>query len=218
MPSQSDVIAAVHAGEIDKVRTLLQGDSSVASAKDDRGVSALMHAYYGGQTDIAEVILNSRSDLDIFEAVAAGRAETVSTMLDRDPVQAKSWSADGFTPLHFAAFFVQLAIARELIRRGADVGAVSMNPMEVTPLHSAAAARSTDIVRMLLESGAPVNAKQHGGWTALHAAADNGDEEMIRSLLQHGADPLARNDDGKTPANIAQLKGHSEALKLLSVA
>jgi uncharacterized protein len=218
VPTDSDVIATVHAGDIDAVKRLLQADPSLASARDERGVSALMHAYYRGRKDIADLILESHSDLDIFETVAAGRAEAVSAALDRDPAQAKIWSADGFTPLHFAAFFVQPAIARELVRRGADVAAVSMNPMEVTPLHSAAAARATDIVRMLVESGASVNAKQHGGWTALHAAADNGDEEMIEILLQHGADPLAQNDDGKTPANIAQLKGRENALKLLSAA
>jgi uncharacterized protein len=218
MATHSDVIAAVHAGEIDKIKEALQADPSLASAKDERGVSALMHAYYRGRRDIAQVILTSRADLDIFEAAASGRAQTVSEILDRDGGQAKAWSADGFTALHFAAFFNQPTIARELVRRGADVAAVSMNPMEVTPLHSAAAAHATEIVRMLVESDAPVNAKQHGGWTALHAAADYGDEEMIKILLQHGADPLTQNDDGKTPAQIAQLKGRDNALQLLSVA
>lgn len=218
MATQSDVMTAVHAGDVDKVNSLLQGNAALASARDDRGVSALMHAYYRGQKDIAELILNSRSDLDIFEAVASGRAQTVSAILDHDPGQAKNWSADGFTALHFAAFFNQLAIAGELVRRGANVAAVSMNPMEVTALHSAAAAHATEIVRLLVENGAPVNAKQHGGWTALHAAADNGDEEMIRILLQHGADPRAQNDDGKTPAQIAQLKGRDKVLELLSAA
>jgi uncharacterized protein len=218
MPTQSDLIAAVHAGDIEKVRTLLGENPALASAKDERGVSALMHAYYRGRKDIAEAILDSRSDLDIFEATAAGRTAMVSSILERDPASAKAWSADGFTPLHFAAFLGQPAIARELVRRGADVSTVSMNPMEVTPLHSAAAARATEIVRMLLESGAPVNAKQHGGWTALHAAADCGDEEMIRILLQHRADPVMQNDDGKTPANIAELKGRTAALKVLSAA
>src|SRR5581483_11510181 len=173
---------------------------------------------YRGRKDIADLILSSRSEFDVFEATASGRAQTVSEILDREPAQAKAYSGDGFTALHFACFFNQPTIARELVRRGADVAAVSMNPMEVTPLHSAAAAKATEIVRMLVESDASVNAKQHGGWTALHAAADNGDEEMIKILLQHGADPLAQNDDGKTPAQIAQLKGREKALQLLSAA
>jgi len=218
MANHSDLISAVHAGDIEKVKALVQSDASAASAKDERGVSALMHAYYRGRRDIAEIILNSRSNLDIFEATASGRAQTVSEILHRDSAQATAWSSDGFTALHFASFFNEPTIARELVRRGADVAAVSMNPMEVTPLHSAAAAHATEIVRMLVESDAPVNAKQHGGWTALHAAADNGNEEMIKILLQHGADSLAQNDDGKTPAQIAQLKGREKAFQLLSAA
>jgi len=219
MASQhSEIVASVHSGEIEKIKALLQANPSLASAKDERGVSALMHAYYRGRRDIAEVILNSRTELDIFEAAASGRADTVSEILERDQTQAQAWSADGFTALHFAAFFNQPMVARELVRRGAEVATVSMNPIEVTPLHSAAAAHATEIVRMLVESEAPVNAKQHGGWTALHAAADNGDLEMIKILLQNGADRLAQNDDGKTPAQIAQLKGRDQALQLLSVA
>lgn len=218
MANQSDVISAVHAGDIDKAKLLLESDPTLATTKDERGVSALMHAYYRGRRDIADLILQSRTDLDIFEATASGRAPVVSEILDRDSAQATAWSSDGFTALHFASFFNQPTIARDLVRRGADVAAVSMNPMEVTPLHSAAAAHATEIVRMLVESDAPVNAKQHGGWTALHAAADNGDEEMIKILLQHGADSLAQNDDGKTPAQIAQLKGREKALQLLSAA
>jgi len=219
MASQhSEIVASVDSGEIEKIKALLQANPSLASAKDERGVSALMHAYYRGRRDIAEVILNSRTELDIFEAAASGRADTVSEILERDQTQAQAWSADGFTALHFAAFFNQPMVARELVRRGAEVATVSMNPMEVTPLHSAAAAHATEIVRMLVESEAPVNAKQHGGWTALHAAADNGDLEMIKILLQNGADRLAQNDDGKTPAQIAQLKGRDQALQLLSVA
>lgn len=218
MANQSDVISAVHAGDIEKVTTLLRADPSLALAKDERGVSVLMHAYYRGRRDIADIVLDSRSDLDIFEATASGREQTVSEILNLDPAKAKAWSPDGFTALHFASFFNQPTIACQLVRRGADVATVSMNPMEVTPLHSAAAAHATEIVRMLVESHAPVNAKQHGGWTALHAAADNGDEETIKILLQHGADPRAQNDDGKTPAQIAQLKGREKALELLSAA
>lgn len=218
MANPAEVISAVQSGNIDKIKALVQSDRSLASAKDERGVSALMHAYYRGRRDIADLLLASRTDLDIFEATAAGRASAVSEMLERDPALAKAWSADGFTALHFASFFNQPTIARELVRRGAEVAVVSMNPMEVTPLHSAAAAKATEIVRMLVESDAPVNLKQHGGWTALHAAADNGDEEMIKILLQHGADPLAQNDDGKTPAQIAQAKGRDKAFQLLSAA
>jgi ankyrin repeat protein len=215
MPSQSDVIAAVQAGDIEKVRALLQSDATLASARDDHGVSAIMHAYYRGRKDIADLILNSRLDLDIFEATANGKTEKVSEILARDPGSAKNWSGDGFTPLHFAAFFRRPEIARDLIRHGAEIAAVAKNPMKVTPLHSAAAAHSGEIVRLLVENGAPPNVKQEGGWTPLHEAAQIGDKDMVCVLLEHGADAQARSDDGKTPADMAAAKGHEEIVKLL---
>jgi ankyrin repeat protein len=197
------------------MRALLQSDATLASARDDRGVSALMHAYYRGRKDIADLILNSHSGLDIFEATAAGKAERVSEILAPDPSSAKSWSGDGFTALHFAAFFDRPEIARDLIRHGADIAAVAKNPMKVTPLHSAAAAHSGEIVRLLVENGAPPNIRQEGGWTPLHEAAQIGDKEMVKALLEYGADAQIRSSDGKTPADMAHAKGHEEILKLL---
>jgi ankyrin repeat protein len=215
MAPEASVIAAVQSGDVAAVRQMLQADKSAASAKDANGVSAVMHAYYRGRREIADALIAAKPELDIFEATAAGNAERVSQILKRDPGAAKGFSADGFTALHFAAFFNRPAIARDLVRHGADVAAVAQNPMKVMPLHSAAAAHSREIVGLLLASGAPPNARQHGGWTALHEAAQIGDIEMMRDLLSHGADSSARNDDGKTSADMAEAKGHKEVLKML---
>ena len=216
MATHADVIAAVQSGDAAKVRNLLHDDSSLAAAKDANGVSAVMHALYHRRPEIADLLIAAKPELDIFEATAAGKTDQLSEMLKRDPESPKRWSADGFTALHFAAFFNRPEIARMLIRHGADVSAAAKNPMKVTPLHSAAAAHSREIVRLLLENDAPADARQHGGWTALHEAAQIGDTEMVRDLLQFGADPQARNDDGKTPADMAAGKGYEEILKLLS--
>ena len=216
MATHADVIAAVQSGDAAKVRNLLHDDSSLAAAKDANGVSAVMHALYHRRPEIADLLIAAKPELDIFEATAAGKTDQLSEVLKRDPESAKRCSADGFTALHFAAFFNRPEIARMLIRHGADVSAAAKNPMKVTPLHSAAAAHSREIVRLLLENDAPADARQHGGWTALHEAAQIGDTEMVRDLLQFGADPQARNDDGKTPADMAAGKGHEEILKLLS--
>ena len=213
---QLEVISAVQSGDVENLRRLITADRSLASARDASGVSALMHALYGRRPNIAELLLSSGPALDIFEATAAGKADRVCEILDEDPDVVKSWSADGFTALHFAAFFRKEEIARTLIRRGCDPAACSRNAMRVTPLHSAAAAASSDIVRLLLEAGSPVNERQQGGWTALHAAAENGDKEMVKTLLEHGADPLIASDEGKTPSQLAQAKGYEEILRVLS--
>jgi uncharacterized protein len=187
LSTHSDVIAAVQSGDVEKLRGLLHDDPSLAAAKDANGVSALMFAFYYRRSEIADLLLAEKSDLDIFEATAAGRPDKVSEILQREPQIAKSWSPDGFTALHFAAFFNRPEIAGILIRNGADVSAASHNAMKVTPLHSAAAAHSGTVVRILVENGAPPNARQEGGWTALHEAAQIGDIKMVKTLLEHGA-------------------------------
>jgi|SRR5438270_10228088 len=216
MPTQADVIAAVQGGDAAKIRSLLQDDPSLATAKDANGVSALMFAFYYRRPEIADLLLAAKPNLDIFEATAAGKSDKVSEILKKDPQSAKHWSTDGFTPLHLAAFFGRPEIARILIRNAADVSAISKNAMKVTPLHSAAAAHNREIVRLLLENDAPADVRQEGGWTPLHEAAQIGDIEMARDLLQHNADPQARSDDGKTPADMAAAKGHADIVKLLS--
>lgn len=216
MATQSEVVSAAQSGDTDQLRALLRDDPSLASARDASGVSALMHAYYCRQAGAADLLLSAAASLDIFEATAAGKADKVSAILEADPDAAKSWSADGFTALHFAAFFNRPEIARDLIRHGADVAAVARNPMKVMPLHSAAAAHSGEIVRLLLENDAPPNVPQEGGWVPLHQAAQIGDLEMVKVLLQHGADPQLRNNDGKSAAEMARAKGHEEIVKLLS--
>jgi ankyrin repeat protein len=215
LPTHADVIAAVHSGHVEKLRSLLQDDPAVASARDANGVSAAMHAFYYRRPEIADLLLAAKSDFDIFEATAGGKVDAVSEILVRDAQAVKSWSADGFTALHFAAFFNRAEIASILIRHGADVSAASKNPMKVAPLHSAAAAHSGAIVRILVGNGAPPNARQEGGWTALHEAAQIGDMEMVKTLLEHGADPQAKSDSGKTPAEMAAAKGHKEIAELL---
>ncbi len=216
MATQADVVSAAQSGDVEKLQGLLRDDPSLAAARDASGVSALMHAYYRRQQGAADLLLATKSDLDIFEATAAGKTDRVSAVLARDANAAKSWSADGFTALHFAAFFNRPEIAPILVRHGADVGAVARNPMKVMPLHSAAAAHSGEIVRLLLENGADPNVPQEGGWVPLHEAAQIGDKEMVKALVQHGADPKMRSAAGKTPADMAHEKGHEDILNLLS--
>ncbi len=215
MPA-NDVIAAIHSGDLQTLQTLVNANPSLASARDEAGVSALMNARYRGRQDMVETLLAAGPQLDVFEAASLGNTARLRELLAADPALANTFSPDGFTPLHFAAFFGQEAVARLLLDSGADPAAVAHNLMRVQPLHSAAATRQLGIVRLLLERGTPANARQQAGWTALHAAAQNGDREMAEVLLSFGADPVQTNDDGRTAASLAAEKGHSELAALLA--
>jgi uncharacterized protein len=216
--ANEDVIAAIESGDANQLKELLTADRSLGAARDAGGVSALMRALYRQRKDMAELLRRARPELDIFEAASLGRADLVEEMVTRDPRMAFGRSADGFTALHFAAFFGEDSVARVLLEHHSDAGAVANNPMQVMPLHSAAAARNLAIARALLEHGAPVNARQQKGWTALHAAAQHGDQPMVDLLLKYGANPNAKNDDGRTPDEVADEKGHADIAERLRAA
>lgn len=218
MADPREILTAIQDGDAARVSALLGEDPALASARDAHGVSALMYALYQQRKDLVDALRPRLNGFDIFEAASLGRGDLVEELLQQKPALANAWSGDGFTPLHFAAFFGQDMVARLLLEHHADVSAVSNNAMKLMPLHSAAAGRHGALVRALLEHGAPVNARQQQGWTALHSAAQNGDQSMVDLLLKYGANPNARNDNGVTPEELAHAKGHSEIAERLRAA
>jgi ankyrin repeat protein len=180
------------------------------------GVSPPMQALYEGDREAAERLLDERGGVDVFEAAAFGRVKRLRELVDADPDLAKAFSPDGFTALHFAAFFAQPEAAALLLERGADATVRARNAMAVEPLHSAAAADQTEIARMLLDAGADPDAIQEGGFAPLHAAAHNGNAELTELLLERGADRNRATDEGQTAADYARESGHTALVELLS--
>lgn len=213
--NQTGIITALQIGDLESLRIVLAENPSLASARDEAGVSAIMHALYRGRQDMVDLLLSVSPGLDIFEAASLGRMEPVMQLVGQDPNLAAAWSPDGFTALHFACFFAQEEMAAYLLRHGADPNAAARNPMKVTPLHSAVAARNLAIVTILLAQGASPNLHQQQGWTPLHSAAQHGDRAMAELLLKHGANRSATSDDGVTPAGLAAKNGHAGVAQLL---
>lgn len=211
-----EVIAAIQAGDLESLRVLLAETPVRAWARDEAGVSAILHALYRRRADMVDLLLAARPELDIFEAASLGRVERAAELLQQEAKLANAWSADGFTPLHFACFFAQQEMASFLLQHSADPNAVARNPMKVAPLHSATAARNLPIVTILLTHGASPDVQQQQGWTPLHSAAQHGDRAMAELLLKHGANRFVASDDGVTPAALATKNGHAEIAKLLS--
>lgn len=204
------MMAAVAAGDVDLVRSLLAEDASLASARGGDGVSALLLARYRFDRPVIDALMEVDPDLDVFEAAALGRIDRLRERLLDDPGAASALSPDGFTALHLAAFFGKPEIARTLLETGARVDAYTTNDLANQPLHAAAAARNIEVCRILLAAGADVDATQHGGYTPLHEAAQHGDVEMVELFLSAGADPTVSVDAGGTPADLAEVAGHHD--------
>lgn len=215
--SVPELFAAIRAGDGDRVRELVEARPELAAARDDDGFSAVLQALYHGQGELVDVLLAANPSLDVFDAAAVGRTRGLEELVGAEPELVGSFAADGFTPLHLAAFFGQDDAARLLLEHGADANVVARNEsLRVAPLHSAAAGGHAAIVRRLLEAGADPNARQPGGFTPLHSAAQNGDRESAEALLARGAEPAAATDEGKTPAELAAAAGHGDLVTLLS--
>ncbi|MBI3654333.1 MAG: ankyrin repeat domain-containing protein [Acidobacteria bacterium] len=206
---------AITDGDISKVKILLKKDSSLASAVDEQGVSALLQSLYHNQAAVADLLLATGIKLNIFEASATGQTARVKALLQQDKALLNAYSSDGFYPLGLAIFFGHQDAAETLLQAGADVNQVAKNAIKVAPLHAAAASKHFELAKRLLELGANANARQQGGFTPLHEVAANGQIEFAKLLLAHGADVNAKTDSGKTPLAFAIAAGQTEMTNLL---
>jgi ankyrin repeat protein len=205
--TSDDLFAAIEAGDVGGVETILDADPVAAAARDSGGVSALMRALYRFDTDLVDIVRARVGTLDVFEAASLGEVDRLREILNGDPTSATAYSGDGFTALHFAAFFGEPDAAGLLLERGAEVDALGRGWMTGTALHSAASRLQSEVVRILLEAGANPDVRQSAGWTPLHAAAMNGDLASLDLLLGAGADPTAENDEGRSVADLANESG-----------
>lgn len=212
----ADFFETIRKGDQKAIDEALASDADLLKARDKAGLSPVLAAAYGGHPRLAERLADKvgPDGLSLFEAAAVGKPSVVRRRL-ADGWDIDDRTDDGFTPLHLAAYFGRLEVARLLLERGADPNAVATNGSRVTPLHSAVSARHRDLAGLLLAHGASANAVQKGGWTPLHAAAENGDEAIVDLLLLRGADPTRPADDGRTPPDIADERGHAALADML---
>jgi len=206
---------AVQAGDASKVAALLDTDASLASAKNEKGQSAVLMAVYSGRKEIRDLFLARGVTLELHEAAAAGQLERVKQIVEKDAALANSFSPDGFPVFALAAVFGHPGVTEYLFAKGAEVNAAATNGTGYNALTGAVASGHAQIAGWLLKNGANANYRYGPGHSPLLEAAANGHLEIVKMLLEHGADLHQKSNDGKTALKIAQERGHSKVAEFL---
>lgn len=97
-------------------------------------------------------------------------------------------SENGYSPLHCAIEYQNIAMVKFFIDKGADFNRSEVSAEEF-PLTCAFYSENEDIVDLLLSQGADVNARDNfKGWTALHFACSrrNLDSGYDRTVVRKG--------------------------------
>jgi ankyrin repeat protein len=141
------------------------------------------------------------------------------------------------SPLADAAWRGDIAVIRQLVKRGAAINAT--DDMGATPLHWAARgghpagphqckgedALRAQVIQTLLELGANPNIQDRrpkgmgraSGWTPLFVALHHEQFNSARVLLEHGADPNILSDQGMSAMTMASTEGAPKELIALLV-
>src|SRR5690606_37629328 len=123
------------------------------------------------------------------DLIQAGRRDAAIDLLEQG-ADVNAAQGDGTTPLHWAAYRLDLELTRVLLERGAEPNA--KNLFGAAPLAEAVRAANVPLARLLLEAGADPSSPNDDGETALMLAATTGSLELAKLLLEHGADVNAR--------------------------
>jgi len=184
----AQALAAVRAGNLAKVKELIERGGANLNSRNRIGDSLLAMAIKSRKQDIANYLLDKGAD--------AGVANT----------------AKG-TPLMAAAFNGDAALVDRLLARGVDIHAA--DEQRKTAMVYAAAQGHADVVAQLLKAGVDVNARYANDLTALMWGAGQGQAKIVKYLLDNGADPSLKDNRGKTARDIAADTGHLDVRKVL---
>ncbi len=214
MPEQKAFFDAIRAGDLAAVKAYIGADASLASARNDSGVSATLTAIYMGRGEIRDFLIASGGALDLAEAAAVGQLTRVRELVEKHNAESNSFSPDGFPVVALAAFLGHLEVVEYLAAHGADLNAAATNGSGYNALTGAVTSGHVAVVQWLLEHGADANYRYSGGYSPLLTAAANGRLDIAKLLLAHGADPRATTNDGKSPLSLAEERNHPETAAL----
>jgi ankyrin repeat protein len=149
----------------------------------------------------------------LFMAARAGHAKVALVLLEAPDTDVECRNSADESPLMLAALRGDLAMARALIARDADV-----NKTGWAPLHYAASRGQIPMIDLLLEYHAYIDAESPNRTTPLMMAAGYGSVQATRILLRAGADATLKNAEGLTALDFALGFGKADTVAALRAA
>ncbi|EJW81990.1 hypothetical protein WUBG_07101, partial [Wuchereria bancrofti] len=151
-----------------------------------------------------------RGDTAVLEAAKDGDIEKIRKIVIPATVNCRDVQGRFSTPLHLAAGYNNLEVARFLLESGAEVNLKDKGGL--IPLHNASSFGHLEIAALLIECGAEVNHPDKWGYTPLHEAAQKGRTQICSLLLNNGADVTLKNNEGFTALDITVTEDTKELL------
>lgn len=220
---QQQIFAAVRNNDTKTVAALLDNKNLDVNFTDSlSGKTALMHAALHGKTDMAQLLLERKADINkldrssrnaLIHATRRGNGEMVRLLL-RHGAQPNQESHIGDTPLKLTAWTGDGTMAHALIMKRARINPKTEE--ECTALHMAAISGNVEVFNTLILNGANPNTTTENGKTPLMLAARHGNVEIVKALLQTHARRTIADGDGKTAVDHAVAGQHWDIVTLLS--
>jgi ankyrin repeat protein len=130
---------------------------------------------------------------DIFEAAFRGDVKRATELAEQNPAIARLRSADGRTPLHYAAAGGQPDMIMFLTTKGADLSAGPESPLLVAVGHADHAVAS-EMAQDLLMNASDPNARRKDDKSAPEIAREHGYDDIVAMLIHRGAEFQGKSD------------------------
>jgi ankyrin repeat protein len=160
--TELDIFEASTLGKLDRAKSLIDRNPSLASAYSPDGFALVALAAYLGQKETTEYLISKGAD-----------------------VNAVARNTTGFTALTGAVANNHTEIAKLLVKRGAQVNYQYEGGF--TPLMAASENGNVELVRFLLANGADPNAKTGDGKSPMSFANEKNHLEVVEALKKQGA-------------------------------
>ncbi len=238
MSLNEEMFKAVNAGDLAKVKALIESNRNLLEIKDRSGSTPLIRACLnyqtmGRQVEVAKFLIEAGANVNVinnYQATALLRAsvgrgpdyELIKLLISKG-ADVNMQGYNGITALHWAVKYNDLKIAKLLLENGADInisndynGPIRTSTISGTILQVAINySQSNEIVQFIIGNGAKLNIKDSQGNTELHLVALKGNTEQTRILIEHGIDLSAKNNFNRTALYYAAKHGYRGVAEVL---